>query len=49
MWVSLVETKNRALEETAAIFDGEDALEKIIHEETAQRTPITHEIANEKA
>ncbi|KIM53699.1 hypothetical protein SCLCIDRAFT_31680 [Scleroderma citrinum Foug A] len=29
LWFFLVETKNRTLEETAAVFDGEDALEKI--------------------
>jgi len=29
LWFFLVETKNRTLEETAAVFDGEGALEKI--------------------
>ena len=29
LWFFLVETKGRTLEETAALFDGEDALEKI--------------------
>ncbi|KIM53689.1 hypothetical protein SCLCIDRAFT_31674 [Scleroderma citrinum Foug A] len=29
LWFFLVETKNRTLEETAAVFDGEEALEKI--------------------
>ncbi|KIM70615.1 hypothetical protein SCLCIDRAFT_157350 [Scleroderma citrinum Foug A] len=32
LWFFLVETKNRTLEETAAIFDGEDALQKIAHQ-----------------
>jgi len=32
LWFFVVETKNRTLEETAAIFDGEDALEKIVHQ-----------------
>ena len=29
LWFFLAETKNRTLEETAAVFDGEKALEKI--------------------
>ena len=32
LWFFLVETKNRTLEETAALFDGEDALEMIAHQ-----------------
>jgi len=32
LWFFLVETKNRTLEETAAIFDGEDAIETIAHQ-----------------
>lgn len=31
----VIETKNRTLEETAALFDGEEALEKIAHEAAA--------------
>ncbi|KAG8216731.1 hexose transporter [Butyriboletus roseoflavus] len=31
LWFFVVETKNRTLEETAALFDGEDAIEKIAH------------------
>ncbi|OJA17867.1 hypothetical protein AZE42_05906 [Rhizopogon vesiculosus] len=39
LWFFLVETKNRTLEETAALFDGEDALEQI-----AQRGEVAHEV-----
>ncbi|KAI6116258.1 hexose transporter [Pisolithus sp. B1] len=49
LWVFLVETKNRTLEETAAIFDGEDALEKIAHGGTVRETPDVYEKADEKA
>lgn len=31
MFLFLIETKNRTLEETAALFDGEDAMEQIVH------------------
>ncbi len=31
-YLFVIETKNRTLEETAALFDGEEALEKIAHE-----------------
>ena len=37
LWFFLVETKGRTLEETAALFDGEDALEKITQQ--ALETP----------
>ena len=30
-----METQNRTLEETAALFDGEDAIEKITHQAEA--------------
>ena len=37
LWFFLVETKNRTLEEAATVFDGEDALEKIVrHGETRE-------------
>lgn len=32
LWAFLLETKNRTLEETSAIFDGEDVVEQIVHE-----------------
>lgn len=38
LWFFVVETKNRTLEETAALFDGEDAVERITQQ--AQ----THEV-----
>ncbi|KAG6335511.1 hypothetical protein ID866_3583 [Astraeus odoratus] len=37
LWVFLVETKNRSLEETAALFDGDEALEHIAHEGEAHQ------------
>ncbi|KAI6019993.1 general substrate transporter [Pisolithus orientalis] len=49
LWFFLVETKNRTLEETAAIFDGEDALRKIAHGGTVQETPDIYEKADGKA
>ena len=36
LWFFIVETKNRTLEETAALFDGEDAIEQITHKAAAQ-------------
>nr|AAT91253.1 hexose transporter [Paxillus involutus] len=42
LWFFLVETKNRTLEETAALFDGEEALQQIAHQAE------THEV-REKA
>lgn len=36
LWLFVVETKNRTLEETAALFDGEDAIDQITHKATAQ-------------
>lgn len=35
LWFFVVETKNRTLEETAALFDGDDALHQIVHNATA--------------
>ncbi|KAH0835891.1 hexose transporter [Lanmaoa asiatica] len=35
LWFFIVETKNRTLEETAALFDGEDAIEKIVQQAEA--------------
>jgi len=32
LWFFVVETKNRTLEETAALFDGEDAINQITHQ-----------------
>ncbi|KAN0084416.1 hexose transporter [Tylopilus felleus] len=36
LWFTLVETKDRTLEETAALFDGEDAIEQITHKALAR-------------
>ena len=36
LWFFLIETKGRTLEETAALFDGEDALEKITQQTEAR-------------
>jgi len=35
LWLFVVETKNRTLEETAALFDGEDAIDQIMHKAAA--------------
>ena len=35
MWFFIVETKNLTLEETAALFDGEDAIDQITHRAAA--------------
>ncbi|KAL4066993.1 general substrate transporter [Scleroderma yunnanense] len=43
LWFFLVETKNRTLEETAVIFDGEDALEQITHQRE------THEVCGKSS
>ncbi|KAG6827547.1 hypothetical protein H0H92_011330 [Tricholoma furcatifolium] len=42
LYFFVVETKNRTLEETAAIFDGEDAVETIAHhgEEAAEKASV---------
>ncbi|KAG2059568.1 hexose transporter [Suillus hirtellus] len=39
LWFFLIETKNRTLEETAALFDGEDVLEQI-----ANKAEVQHEV-----
>jgi hypothetical protein len=39
LWFFLVETKNRTLEETAALFDGEEALEHIAHQAETHEDP----------
>ncbi|KAG6331495.1 hypothetical protein ID866_7591 [Astraeus odoratus] len=44
LWFFVVETKNRSLEETAALFDGPDALKRIVHESQEYRA---HENTNE--
>ena len=36
LWFFIVETKNRTLEETAALFDGEDAVDRIAHQAETQ-------------
>ncbi|KAF8439050.1 hexose transporter [Boletus edulis BED1] len=36
LWFFIVETKNRTLEETAALFDGEEAIDRITHKAVAQ-------------
>jgi hypothetical protein len=43
----VIETKNRTLEETAAIFDGEDATDQIVHSAAVQ-AGVTHDIGDEK-
>lgn len=35
LWLFVVETKNRTLEETAALFDGEEAIDHITHKAMA--------------
>ena len=35
LWFCIIETKNQTLEETVALFDGGDALDKIAHQATA--------------
>ncbi|KAF9225987.1 hypothetical protein BS17DRAFT_765709 [Gyrodon lividus] len=47
LWVFLVETKNRTLEETAALFDGEDALQQISHKAEAHEAHL--EASREKS
>lgn len=42
LWFFLVETQNRTLEETAVLFDGEDAIAKITHE------AVAHDLSGEK-
>ena len=42
----MIETKNRTLEETAALFDGEEALEQIAHE-AAANTGVADEIRDD--
>lgn len=36
LWLFVVETKDRTLEETAALFDGEDAIDQIVHKAAAR-------------
>ncbi|KAJ6475528.1 general substrate transporter [Mycena sanguinolenta] len=43
----VVETKNRTLEETAALFDGEEATEQIVHT-AAANAGVTHDLGDEK-
>ncbi|KAJ7469437.1 hexose transporter [Mycena latifolia] len=48
LYLYLIETKNRTLEETAAIFDGTDATEPIAGT-PAVPAGVTHDLGNEKA
>ncbi|KAF8551820.1 hexose transporter [Imleria badia] len=41
LWFFVVETKNRTLEETAALFDGDDAIDQITHQAE------THEVRDD--
>jgi len=43
----VVETKNRTLEETAALFDGEEATDQIVHT-AAANAGVTHDLGDEK-
>ncbi|KAG9313571.1 hexose transporter [Chiua virens] len=45
LWFFILETKNRTLEETAALFDGEDAVDQITHKAVAHEV---HEESVEK-
>ena len=47
MYFFVVETRNRTLEETAALFDGED-LDKI-HQAAAHAADVRHEDYDEKS
>ena len=47
LWFFIVETKNRTLEETAALFDGEDLQQ--IHQATARVSEVRHEDYDEKS
>ncbi|KAJ7480931.1 hexose transporter [Mycena latifolia] len=48
LYLYLIETKNRTLEETAAIFDGTDATEQMAGT-AAVPADVTHELGDEKA
>jgi hypothetical protein len=41
MWMYVVETKGRSLEETAAMFDGEEALRELEQRAAHDVTPST--------
>lgn len=43
LWFFIVETKNRTLEETAALFDGDNAIDQIT------RQAETHEVRDDSA
>jgi len=47
LYFYVVETKNRTLEETAALFDGEAATEQIVHT-AAEQAGVTHDLGDEK-
>jgi sugar porter (SP) family MFS transporter len=47
LYFYVVETKNRTLEETAALFDGEEATEQIVHT-AAEQAGVTHDLGDEK-
>ncbi|KAJ7909638.1 hexose transporter [Mycena leptocephala] len=47
LYFFVIETKNRTLEETAAIFDGEDATDQIVHSAAVQ-AGVRHDIGDEK-
>lgn len=49
LWFFIVETKNRTLEETAALFDGEDAINKIVHQAETRETREDFEKGSEDA
>jgi hypothetical protein len=47
LYFYVIETKNRTLEETAAIFDGDSATEQIVTS-AAVHAGVTHDIGGEK-
>ncbi|KAF8172224.1 hexose transporter [Mycena galopus ATCC 62051] len=47
LYFYVIETKNRTLEETAALFDGEAATEQIVHT-AAEQAGVTQDLGDEK-
>lgn len=47
VFADVIETKNRTLEETAALFDGTDATEQIVAT-AATHAGVTHDLGDEK-
>ncbi|KAF8887527.1 hexose transporter [Infundibulicybe gibba] len=48
LWFYVIETKNRTLEETAALFDGAEVTEQIA-EQAAHQAHVAHDVSDEKS